>query len=101
MHETGASAEDARDHVKRLISEAWKKLNEARLADSPFNRIFVEIATNLARVSQFMLMLNPQHPLSNQRLLTASNSFDTSRLNLRIPLKKNTLDEDHTINPLM
>ncbi|KAI7996735.1 hypothetical protein LOK49_LG10G02993 [Camellia lanceoleosa] len=28
MHETGASAEDARDHVKHLISEAWKKLNE-------------------------------------------------------------------------
>ncbi|KAL7194259.1 hypothetical protein ACSBR1_034635 [Camellia fascicularis] len=49
MHETGASAEDARDHIKHLISEAWKKLNEVRLVNFPFNRIFVEIATNLAR----------------------------------------------------
>ncbi|GMP87024.1 hypothetical protein CsSME_00039573 [Camellia sinensis var. sinensis] len=61
MHETGASAEDARDHVKHLISEAWKKLNEARLVDSPFNRIFVEIATNLARVSQFIYQHGDGH----------------------------------------
>ncbi|CAL5352012.1 unnamed protein product [Camellia sinensis] len=61
MHETGASAEDARDHVKHLISEAWKKLNEAQLVDSPFNRIFVEIATNLARVSQFIYQHGDGH----------------------------------------
>ncbi|GMP87017.1 hypothetical protein CsSME_00039568 [Camellia sinensis var. sinensis] len=61
MHETGASAKDARDHVKHLISEAWKKLNEARFVDSHFNRIFVEIATNLARVSQFMYQHGDGH----------------------------------------
>ncbi|KAI7998722.1 hypothetical protein LOK49_LG10G02988 [Camellia lanceoleosa] len=61
MHETRASAKDARDHVKHLISEAWKKLNEARFVDSSFNRSFVEIATNLARVSQFMYQHGDGH----------------------------------------
>ncbi|XP_052172303.1 terpene synthase 10-like [Diospyros lotus] len=54
MHETGASIEDAREHVKHLISEAWSKINEARAADSPFNRTFVDMATNFVRFSQFI-----------------------------------------------
>lgn len=54
MHETGASAEEAREHVKYLISEGWKKINKARLSNCPFNQSFIEITTNLARVSQFM-----------------------------------------------
>ncbi|KAK9993981.1 hypothetical protein SO802_023684 [Lithocarpus litseifolius] len=52
MNETGASEKDAREYVKSLISTAWKKVNEERVASSPFCQTFIEIALNLARVSQ-------------------------------------------------
>ncbi|XP_052173595.1 terpene synthase 10-like [Diospyros lotus] len=61
MHETGASVEDAREHVKHLINKAWNKINEARVTDSPFNRAFVEMATNLARVAQFIYQYGDGH----------------------------------------
>ncbi|KAI7996741.1 Terpene synthase 10 [Camellia lanceoleosa] len=48
-------------HVKHLISEAWKKLNEAKLVGSPFNPIFVEIMTNLPRVAKFMYLHRDGH----------------------------------------
>ncbi|XP_052173594.1 terpene synthase 10-like [Diospyros lotus] len=61
MHETGASIEDAREHVKQLIREAWIKINEARVANSPFNRTFVDLATNLARVAHFIYQHGDGH----------------------------------------
>ncbi|KAL7168895.1 hypothetical protein ACSBR2_034010 [Camellia fascicularis] len=61
MYETIASAKDAPDHVKHLISEAWKKLKEAKLVGSPFNPIFVEIVTNLPRVAKFMYLHRDGH----------------------------------------
>ncbi|XP_028115730.1 (-)-alpha-terpineol synthase-like [Camellia sinensis] len=54
MHEIGVSTEDAKEHINYLISKAWKKINEACVVDSPINDTFVEIVTNMARVSQFM-----------------------------------------------
>ena len=54
MNETGASEKDAREHLKSLISTAWKKLNEERVASSPFCQTFIEIAVNLARMGHFM-----------------------------------------------
>ncbi|KAI3748372.1 hypothetical protein L6452_11397 [Arctium lappa] len=54
MHETGASEEKARAHIKKLIMETWKKLNEERMAlNSPSSRIFAECATNLGRMGHF------------------------------------------------
>ena len=35
MDETGATEEDAKEHIKYLIGETWKKINEDRVADSP------------------------------------------------------------------
>ncbi|XP_052173597.1 (-)-alpha-terpineol synthase-like [Diospyros lotus] len=61
MHETGASVEDARKHVKHLISEAWSKINEARPANSPLNRGFVDMVTNMARVVQFIYQYGDGH----------------------------------------
>ncbi|KAI7992762.1 hypothetical protein LOK49_LG12G02338 [Camellia lanceoleosa] len=61
MHETGVSAEDAKEHINYLISEAWKKINEARVVDSSINGTFVEIVTNMARVSQFMYQHGDGH----------------------------------------
>ncbi|CAL5431415.1 unnamed protein product [Camellia sinensis] len=61
MHETGVSVEDAKEHINYLISEAWKKINEARVLDSSINGTFVEIVTNMARVSQFMYQHGDGH----------------------------------------
>ncbi|KAF5938049.1 hypothetical protein HYC85_025555 [Camellia sinensis] len=54
MHETGASENDAREHMKYLIGETWKKMNEDGAANSLFTKDFIGIAMNLARMSQCM-----------------------------------------------
>ncbi|KAE9444817.1 hypothetical protein C3L33_23285, partial [Rhododendron williamsianum] len=67
MHETGASEEDARDHIKYLIGKTWEKMNEERLADhSPFSKILVEIAMNIARASQCMYQYGDGHGAQGQ-----------------------------------
>ena len=52
MREVGATEDEARQHVKFLISEAWKQLNEDIFANSSFPKPFIEIAKNLGRVAQ-------------------------------------------------
>ncbi|KAF7148595.1 hypothetical protein RHSIM_Rhsim03G0006700 [Rhododendron simsii] len=66
MHETGASEEDARDHIKYMIGKTWEKMNEERLADPPFSKILVEIAMNIARVSQCMYQYGDGHSTQGQ-----------------------------------
>ncbi|GFS37475.1 terpene synthase-like sequence-1,8-cineole [Actinidia rufa] len=62
MHEIGASEEDAREHMKYLIGEAWKKMNEARVEDgSLFSRAFIGVAENLARMAQCMYQYEDGH----------------------------------------
>nr|XP_043634924.1 R-linalool synthase QH1, chloroplastic-like [Erigeron canadensis] len=58
MHETGASEEKAREHIKKLIIQTWKKLNQETMSaaakyDPSASEIFVECATNLGRMGQF------------------------------------------------
>ncbi|KAH7844500.1 hypothetical protein Vadar_028666 [Vaccinium darrowii] len=53
MHETGVFEQEARKYIYILIEEAWKKMNEERVAaDSPFEKSFIETAANLARICQ-------------------------------------------------
>ena len=52
MHDKGVSEEEAREHIRKLIDTTWKKMNEDRIAKSPFSQMFIEIAMNLARLSQ-------------------------------------------------
>ncbi|KAF2293436.1 hypothetical protein GH714_001779 [Hevea brasiliensis] len=54
MHETGASEAKARDHIRFLIGETWKKMNKERVADSPFSETFIGVAISLARMAQWM-----------------------------------------------
>ncbi|KAF5952753.1 hypothetical protein HYC85_010697 [Camellia sinensis] len=61
MHETGVSEEDAREHIKYLIGETWKKMNRDRVMDSPFSQTFIEIAMNLARMAQCMYQYGDGH----------------------------------------
>ncbi|KAJ8749366.1 hypothetical protein K2173_018855 [Erythroxylum novogranatense] len=52
MFETGASEEQARQHISKLIDEAWKKLNKECNEQTIFAKPFLEAAINLARISQ-------------------------------------------------
>ncbi|XP_058211462.1 tricyclene synthase EBOS, chloroplastic-like [Rhododendron vialii] len=53
MHETGLSEQEALKHIRKLIDEAWKKMNKERVAvDSPFEKPFIETAINFARMAQ-------------------------------------------------
>ncbi|GMN40957.1 hypothetical protein TIFTF001_010183 [Ficus carica] len=61
MEEEGVSEDEGRKHIEFLINETWKQLNKDRLTNSPFSKTFVEIATNLARVAQFMYQHGDGH----------------------------------------
>ncbi|KAF5938060.1 hypothetical protein HYC85_025566 [Camellia sinensis] len=56
MHETGAPENDAREHMKYLIGETWKKMNEDGAANSLFTKTFIGNAMNLARMAQCMVL---------------------------------------------
>jgi len=98
MNETGASEKDAREYVKSLISTAWNKLNEERVASSPFCQTFIEIAMNLARMGHFMYQYGDGlgdadrktkdtvlslliQPIPHSRM-SSSNSNTTANLNI-------------------
>lgn len=54
MHETGVSEEKAREHIKKLIIEAYKNINKETMAfNSPSLQILMECASNLGRMGQF------------------------------------------------
>lgn len=52
MHETGATEQEAREHVRYLIHETWKKLNAEILKPYPFSKKFMGIPMDLARTAQ-------------------------------------------------
>ncbi|KAI3805218.1 hypothetical protein L1987_27395 [Smallanthus sonchifolius] len=55
MHDSGATEDEARMYIKGLILETWKKLNKERVCGySEFSKEFIECATNIPRMTQFM-----------------------------------------------
>ncbi|XP_047339822.1 (-)-alpha-terpineol synthase-like [Impatiens glandulifera] len=55
MHETDASEEESQEQIKKLIGKAWKKINTSRAKPNcPFDNIYIDIVTNIARASHFM-----------------------------------------------
>ncbi|CAM8928163.1 unnamed protein product [Rhodiola kirilowii] len=51
MNDTGASEEAAREHVKTLVTEGWKKLNECVMNERKLSATGVERQLNLVRAS--------------------------------------------------
>ncbi|CAL5431425.1 unnamed protein product [Camellia sinensis] len=51
---TGAPENDAHEHMKYLIGETWKKMNEDGAANCLFTKTFIGNAMNLARMTQCM-----------------------------------------------
>nr|AMP42990.1 putative monoterpene synthase [Xanthium strumarium] len=55
MYESGATEEEAIKYIKDMIRDTWKKLNKKRMrANSQYSREYVEYASNMARMAQFM-----------------------------------------------
>nr|QWQ79596.1 TPS38 [Juglans sigillata] len=61
MNETGAREKDAREHIRYLISEAWKKMNKERATSSSFSQAFMEYAMNVARTAQCIYQYGDGH----------------------------------------
>ncbi|XP_022928103.1 terpene synthase 10-like [Cucurbita moschata] len=68
MNDTGASESKAREHVRRLIDETWKKLNKAEVENSIFPQVFIERAKNLARMAQCMYQHGDGHGMGYQEI---------------------------------
>ncbi|XP_020100943.1 terpene synthase 10-like [Ananas comosus] len=51
MHHEGITEAAARERIKELIYDCWKKLNGARQMDSTFNENFADIAMNVPRAA--------------------------------------------------
>ncbi|CAK9316331.1 unnamed protein product [Citrullus colocynthis] len=58
MNDTGALESNAREHIKHLIDETWKKLNKVE--------VFMEGAKNLARMVQCMYQHGDGHGIGHQ-----------------------------------
>ncbi|KAI7754605.1 hypothetical protein M8C21_018194 [Ambrosia artemisiifolia] len=55
MHESGATEDEARRHIKSLIMKTWKKLNKERAnAKSQLLRETIDYAMDIVRMAQFM-----------------------------------------------
>lgn len=66
MNDTGASEVDARKHIKYLIDETWKKLNNVAEDNSVFSQLFVEMAKNVSRTAQCMYQYGDGHTIEHQ-----------------------------------
>ncbi|GMN58876.1 hypothetical protein TIFTF001_027973 [Ficus carica] len=54
MQETGATEDEARQHIKSFIDQTWKQMNTDRTENSPFSRTSIDIVVNLARITMWM-----------------------------------------------
>ncbi|KAJ6761465.1 TERPENE SYNTHASE 10-LIKE [Salix koriyanagi] len=61
MYETKVSEEKARDHIKNLIGNTWKKINDYRYANPRTSQTFIGVAMNLARMAQCMYQYGDGH----------------------------------------
>ncbi|XP_042033249.1 (+)-bornyl diphosphate synthase, chloroplastic-like [Salvia splendens] len=69
MKERNASMEEAEEHVRFLIREAWKEMNTA--GGCPVRDDFVEAAANFGRAAQFMYLDGDgNHSQLHQRIAT-------------------------------
>ncbi|PKI53510.1 hypothetical protein CRG98_026098 [Punica granatum] len=74
MNETGCSEEAARDHIKDLIRETWKNLNEDMADHYPLSETFVGACLDLARASQCFYQYGDGHGIPDRETKEHLNS---------------------------
>ncbi|KAK9214422.1 hypothetical protein WN944_006414 [Citrus x changshan-huyou] len=76
MHETGASEEVAREHIKDMMRQMWKKVNAYRAdKDSPVSQNTVDFMLNLVRMSHFMYLHGDGHGAQNQETMDVASTW--------------------------
>ncbi|RWR97874.1 S-+-linalool synthase [Cinnamomum micranthum f. kanehirae] len=80
MKEHGTSLESARQHVRQMISNAWKGLNKECLSPNPFSQSFVNASLNTARMVQVM------YSYDKDQRLPVLEEFISTLLKESIPL---------------
>ncbi|KAH6794758.1 hypothetical protein C2S52_005235 [Perilla frutescens var. hirtella] len=69
MNDNNASEEEARRHIRWLIAETWKKINEEVWSvDSPFCKDFIACAADMGRMAQFMYHNGDGHGIQNPQI---------------------------------
>ncbi|WOG98396.1 hypothetical protein DCAR_0417737 [Daucus carota subsp. sativus] len=66
MNDKGVSEDKAREHIKYLVTETWKKLNE-ECAESPLPKSFRENCLHLARIACCVYLYGDGHGLPSSR----------------------------------
>ncbi|KAK0578594.1 hypothetical protein LWI29_012979 [Acer saccharum] len=61
MHETGALEEEAREHIRGLISATWVKMNKETIGNHHISNTFAGVSMNLARMAQCMYQFGDGH----------------------------------------
>jgi hypothetical protein len=51
MHEVGVSEDKGREHVRNLIENTWKKINDYQFDNPCISQTFIGITMNLARMA--------------------------------------------------
>nr|WBU15652.1 geraniol synthase [Elsholtzia ciliata] len=70
MKERNATEEEAIEHVKFLIREAWKEMNTATAAaDCPFTDVLNTVAANLGRAAQFVYLDGDGHGMQHSKII--------------------------------
>ncbi|KAL3614429.1 hypothetical protein CASFOL_042503 [Castilleja foliolosa] len=54
INDTGASREEAREYMKSMIYEMWKKMNEGVASESPLSRNLVRVAVDFGRIALYI-----------------------------------------------
>nr|WBU15654.1 geraniol synthase [Elsholtzia winitiana] len=70
MKERNSTEEEAIEHVKFLIREAWKEMNTATTAaDCPFMDDLNTVAANLGRAAQFVYLDGDGHGMQHSKII--------------------------------
>ena len=68
MNENGVCEEVAREHIKMLIDEAWRKMMKARMdCCKKYQDPFIDMAINLARISHCTYQYGDGHGAPDAR----------------------------------
>ncbi|GMN65389.1 hypothetical protein TIFTF001_034452 [Ficus carica] len=74
MYDTGVSEDEARRHIFFLVTEAWKQINKDRAINSVFSHTYIELVTNLTRMSMWMYNKRDGFGIENQCRTRACSS---------------------------
>ncbi|OVA15024.1 Terpene synthase [Macleaya cordata] len=66
MHQAGVSESIAREHIKHLINEMWKKMNQDKFSRSIFPRPFIDTMANVARMTHCTYQYGDGHGLPDR-----------------------------------